>query len=128
MTVGPWKPITLQSYDNRIVDLDIRINVFESLGANLSADITFAEKKPGFTTLILKGQDGTLAASTSSPIGTESGRAKITFDFKPGDLKLWYPVGYGEQALYTATVELRDEVCPFWCGLSIAAGSEQPFR
>jgi beta-mannosidase len=108
MTVGPWKPITLQSYGNRIVDIDIRTDVSESLDVKLSAEITFAEKKPGFTTLTLKGQDSVLSAPTSS-FGTESGHAKVVLDFKAGDLKLWYPVGYGEQALYTVTIELTDE-------------------
>lgn len=108
MTVGPWKPVTLQSYDNRIVDLDIRSEVSELLGAKIAIDVTFAEKKRGFATLTLKGPDGApIASSTAVP--AESGHANVSFDFKPGELKLWYPVGYGEQPLYAVTVQLTDE-------------------
>lgn len=112
MTVGPWKPIKLQAYDNRVAELDIRTNVSEALDVKLSADITLAEKKPGFATFILKGPDGAIeASSTSAP--TDSGHVEVSFAFQPGELKLWYPVGYGDQPLYTVLVELTDEVRNF---------------
>lgn len=109
MTVGPWKPVTFQAYNNRIAELDIRTDVSEALGAKLSADITFAEKRPGFVTFVLKGPDGAIGASTSS-VPTDTGHAKVSFYFQPGELKLWYPAGCGEQPLYVALIELTDEV------------------
>lgn len=109
MTVGPWKPVALEAYNNKIVELDIRADISESLGVNLSVDITFSEKKLGFATFILKGLDGAIETSSTS-IPTDPGHAKASFSFQPGELKLWYPVGYGEQPLYTALVELADEV------------------
>jgi beta-mannosidase len=119
MTAGPWKPITLQTYDNRIAELDIRSSVSEALGVNLSAHISFAEKRRGFLSFILKGPDDAVTASKSL-VPIDSGHANVSFDFKPGELKLWYPVGYGEQPLYTAIVELVDEVFyfdhSFWRG------------
>ncbi|KXN83668.1 putative beta-mannosidase B [Leucoagaricus sp. SymC.cos] len=108
MTTGPWKPITLQTYDNRIAEVDIRTDVSKSLGARLSAEITFAERKRGFATFTLKGPDSVLTTQTAS-VPIDPGHAKVSFDFKPGEVKLWYPVGYGEQPLYTATVEITDE-------------------
>lgn len=112
MTVGPWKPITFEAYRNRIVDVDIRARVGEDLSANLSADVTFAEKKSGFMTFSLSGPDGAAMASTSAAL-TEFGQVKVSLDFPPGKLSLWYPAGYGKQPLYTASIKFTDEVMEF---------------
>jgi len=113
MTVGPWKPIELQTYDNKIVDVDIRSEVSESFGVNLTVGLTFSDKKRCFATFILKEANGTFKAATYN-IAAGSGQAKVSLQFNPGDLKMWYPVGYGEQPLYTGTVELRDEVGEYY--------------
>jgi len=109
MTIGPWKPIELQVYDNKIVDVDIRSEVSESFGVNLTVGLTFSHKKPCFATFILEDTTGTFRAITCN-IAASSGQAKVSLQFDPGDLKMWYPVGYGDQPLYIGTVELRDEV------------------
>ncbi|EKM80323.1 hypothetical protein AGABI1DRAFT_120351 [Agaricus bisporus var. burnettii JB137-S8] len=108
MTVGPWKPITFEAYTNRIVDVDIRARVNEDLSVNLSADVTFAEKKSGFMVFSLSGPDGAATASIS-PTATDSGQAKVSLAFPPGKLSLWYPIGYGKQSLYTASIKFTDE-------------------
>lgn len=109
MTVGPWKPITFEAYTNRIVDVDIRARVNEDLSVNLSADVTFAEKKSGFMVFSLSGPDGAATASIS-PTATDSGQARVSLAFPPGKLSLWYPIGYGNQSLYTASIKFTDEV------------------
>jgi hypothetical protein len=112
MTVGPWKPITLEAYGNRIVDVDIRARVDGDLSANLVANVTFAERKPGFMSFTLSKTDGSTVASTSAT-STDLGQAKVSLDFPPGKLNLWYPAGYGKQSLYTVSIKLTDEVMSF---------------
>ncbi|KAL9712669.1 hypothetical protein Ac2012v2_003906 [Leucoagaricus gongylophorus] len=109
MTTGPWKPIELQLYDNKIVDVDVRSEVSESLGVNLTVGLTFSDKKRCFAAFILKEVASGVSKAATYDIAAGHGQANISLQFHPGDLKMWYPVGYGEQPLYTATVELRDE-------------------
>lgn len=109
MTVGPWKPIYLQTYKNRIVDLDVRSDISESLDVKLTADITFSTNAPGFASFVLRTPDGSIEASASK-ISTDTGHCEVSFNWAPGKLDLWYPVGYGAQPLYIAEVELVDEV------------------
>lgn len=108
MTVGPWKPISLHTYQNRITDFDVRSQVSEALDIKLSADFTFSEKAPGIVSFVLKKPDGTV--EVSSDLSTDGGRANTAFDWDAGKLDLWYPVGYGAQPLYTAEAVLEDKV------------------
>lgn len=109
MTVGPWKPILLQTYKNRITDLNVRSQVSEALDVKLSASFTLSEKAPGHASFVLKKPDGSVEAS-SNKISVDLGRAQVDFEWKAGQLQLWYPVGYGAQPLYTVEVELTDLV------------------
>lgn len=131
MTVGPWKPIYLQTYNNRIVDLDVRSDISESLDVKLTADITFSTNAPGFASFILRAPDGSIEASANK-ISTDTGHCKLSFNWAPGKLNLWYPVGYGAQPLYTAEVELADEARIFSsyfqlrCSASTERSSSRP--
>ncbi|KAH9483065.1 Beta-mannosidase B [Psilocybe cubensis] len=107
MTVGPWKPIALETYQTRITDLDVRSEVSETLEVKLSATLTFSEESPGFASFVLKSPDGKVEAS-SNKIPIVTGHAKVSFEWGAGQLQLWYPVGYGAQPLYTVEVELTD--------------------
>ncbi|THV08604.1 glycoside hydrolase family 2 protein [Dendrothele bispora CBS 962.96] len=108
MTVGPWKPVSVQFYENRIAEVDVRSRVSEQLDVKVSVALTFAAKTPGLATVSLKAPDGSVVASNKDISGT-SGQAETKFEFKTGEVELWYPVGYGKQPLYTVEVELTDE-------------------
>ncbi|KAG5639016.1 hypothetical protein H0H81_007924 [Sphagnurus paluster] len=108
MTVGPWKPVSLQFYKDRIVELDVRSQISEALDVKLTADIITSDKAPLLVSFILKAPDGSIAASAKN-ISTIAGVAKVAFDFAPGKLDLWYPVGYGKQPLYIVEVNLVNE-------------------
>ena len=43
-------------------------------------------------------------------LGLSNGHASFKFSARPGELELWYPVGYGEQNLYTITATIYGEV------------------
>ncbi|KDR83785.1 hypothetical protein GALMADRAFT_133195 [Galerina marginata CBS 339.88] len=107
MTVGPWKPIRFETYQNRITDLDVRSEISEALEVKLSATFTFSEKTPGSASFVLKNADGTVEAS-SNRIPIDAGQANVDFEWHAGQLQLWYPVGYGAQPIYTVEVTLTD--------------------
>ncbi|KAL0577728.1 hypothetical protein V5O48_004277 [Marasmius crinis-equi] len=108
MTVGPWKPVSLQVYQNRITEVDVRSNVSSKLDVQTSIGIEFLEKASGTASVVLKGPDGAVVASDSN-ISTSNGHSHVSFSFKAGEVQLWYPVGYGKQPLYTVEVEIADE-------------------
>lgn len=109
MTVGPWKPVRLEIYKSRILDIDIRTQVSEALDVKLSAGITVSSNSSAFLSFVLKNPDGSMEKAVKH-VAVESGRANIAWEWSPGQLRLWYPVKYGEQPLYTAEIELVDTV------------------
>lgn len=115
MTVGPWKPIKLETYHNRITDLDVRSEVSEALDVKLSASFAFSEKTPGYASFVLKKPDGSVEASADKIPVNGAGIAKVNFEWQPGEIQLWYPVGYGSQPLYTVEVLVTDKVSYICC-------------
>lgn len=110
MTTGPWKPIKLETYQNRIADLDIRSEVSIALDVKLSATFAFSEKTPGYASFVLKKPDGSVEASADKIPVNGAGLAKVQFEWQAGEIQLWYPVGYGAQPLYIVEVVLTDKV------------------
>lgn len=118
MTVGPWKPIYLETYQLRISDVDIRTKVSEKLDAKVDVHITLSAARPAVASVKIKAPDGTLV------IGQES--MKITdphvvaqFTLSAGAFELWYPVGYGKQPIYTAEIIIATEVSHFVLSLRL---------
>ncbi|KAJ4478021.1 glycoside hydrolase family 2 protein [Lentinula aciculospora] len=109
MTVGPWKPVYLELYKNRISDLDIRNDVSKDLDVRMTVDMTlFDNTLAVLASLALKAPDGTIITSNNN-IRTNGSRTQATFSFGKGELQLWYPVGYGKQPIYTVEADLIDE-------------------
>ncbi|KAJ3922775.1 glycoside hydrolase family 2 protein [Lentinula edodes] len=108
MTVGPWKPVYLELYKNRISDLDIRNDVSKDLNVKMTVEMSFAKNTPGQASLALKAPDGTIVASDRN-IRPNKGQTRATFSFSQGELQLWYPVGYGTQPIYSVEADLFDE-------------------
>lgn len=109
MTVGPWKPISLQTSQKRITDLDIRTYVSESLDVKLTVEFALSDKTPGHANFVLKNPNGSEKTSVNS-IPTDTDNIKLSFEWKPGKVQLWYPVGYGTQPIYTIQIKLVDKV------------------
>jgi beta-mannosidase len=109
MTVGPWRPIFLHIYHARLSDLDIRSQISESLEINLNVNCTISPKTPGFAIVVLRDpKTGGVISGDSMP--TDTGRVHTNFHFAPGEVDLWYPVGYGKQPVYTVEVQISDMV------------------
>lgn len=109
MTVGPWRPIFLHIYHTRITDLDIRSKISESLDISVSIDCTISSKTPGFGIVVVRDQNsGGVISGDSMP--TDTGEVRTKFHFSPGEVDLWFPVGYGKQPIYTVEVQISDAV------------------
>lgn len=111
MTIGPWKPISLQTYEARIADLDVRSDVSEALDVKVSVDLIQSSSTTVHASFVLKAADGSVIVSTTA--STDAGHAKADFDLPAGKVDLWYPVGYGKQPLYTIEAKLTNEVFIF---------------
>jgi beta-mannosidase len=110
MTIGPWKPITLHTYNIYLTDVDVRSDVSKALDVGVTVDLTLSEKAPGgLASVALKNaQDSVILSESNIKLG--SGSARAEFHFSPGVLDLWYPVGFGKQPLYTVEVTISDSV------------------
>ncbi|KIJ70008.1 glycoside hydrolase family 2 protein [Hydnomerulius pinastri MD-312] len=107
MTVGPWKPINLHTYNVYLADVDIRSAVSEALDVKVTVDLTLSEKSSGSASVTLKNPQGGVV-HTEKNLKVESGNARAEFKFSSGELDLWYPVHYGKQPLYTVEVAVSD--------------------
>jgi beta-mannosidase len=64
----------------------------------------------GTVEVSLKDSAGSIVTGQSN-ITIDNDAARAVFHFKKGEVKLWYPVGYGEQPLYDVQVKVLDDVC-----------------
>ncbi|KAF8608367.1 glycoside hydrolase [Ceratobasidium sp. AG-I] len=108
MTVGPYRPIHLHTYKARISDIYAKASV--SGAPRLSPSLAVTPTLRGNSSDVSKTEI-TLRASNGSTIKTETFNhiSKIEWKFSEGEVKLWWPVGYGEQPLYSVEVALFDK-------------------
>ena len=109
MTTGPWRPIGIDSYTSAVSDLRCAIQVKEDL--SLQADITFDVRgqKDGIKATYRVIDPDEKKSLVEGEVTLADGRGKASFKSKVGEHKLWYPVGYGAQPLYTLEVTLKED-------------------
>ncbi|KAG8751587.1 hypothetical protein FRC11_009244, partial [Ceratobasidium sp. 423] len=108
-TIGPWRPITLETYTVRLSDVRVRQDVKEDLSANLSVELEVSDKSSDLSaSVVLKSPTGAVIKK-SPDLLFKSGRGTAEFELAKGEVDLWYPVGYGKQALYTVEVQVADK-------------------
>ncbi|KAL1676287.1 glycoside hydrolase family 2 protein [Schizophyllum commune] len=108
MTVGPWKPISIHTYEARIADLDVRPRVEQDFSVKMPVSFTVANFTSPLTAKIaLKDPSGKVVSWANLPVQSETRQTDLSF--ASGKLELWYPVGYGAQPLYTFELQLLDE-------------------
>ncbi|KAI0005036.1 glycoside hydrolase family 2 protein [Russula compacta] len=109
LTVGPWRPVSLQTYHTRISNLHISTQVDVSLEVDLVASIALSPSGTSGTAEILLRDPGNFLVSGQSNVKINGGAVRAVFHYKKGEVKLWYPVGYGEQPLYEVQVKVFDD-------------------
>jgi len=101
-TCGPWRPVRLEIYQSRISDLRIDYALDDSL-ASVKGTITAKVEGVSGEVVAFEVQSGDGLVFKESA-NVSDGTAKIEFHVK--NPKLWYPHGYGDQALYKVTATL----------------------
>jgi beta-mannosidase len=101
LTSGPWKPVRLQAYAQRIADVHTRMAWApdaSSVGVAVSTELSGKPPFASHVTHALYAPDGRGIASG------QGGDAVFTVT----DPELWWPAGMGAQPLYRLVTELRD--------------------
>ncbi len=111
MTAGPWKPVYIDAYSQRIADLECTTEIADDLD---SAQMRISATCEGSTAaratnislrLVLYNSDGEKVAEQTLPLATDT--LQHTFELKQP--QLWWPRGYGEQPLYRVVATLHDD-------------------
>ncbi|KAI8963662.1 glycoside hydrolase family 2 protein [Daldinia sp. FL1419] len=101
LTCGPWRPINLEVYESRITDLWVDVDVDKSLKF---ATVTTHASTEG------KASDVWFDISfKGTPIVGQAVASGESATFTIYNPKLWYPVRYGKQPLYTVTATLDED-------------------
>ena len=114
MTVGPWKAVTLQSYKTRIANFRISTVLDQAatdstfLQANVSFEVDGSIEGVTATTTLSVSEAETCI--TCDPVSLELGKGVSHFCAKPGEIDLWYPTGFGKQALHRVELTIKDAV------------------
>lgn len=112
MTTGPWKPIVLETYHTRIGEIRVDADVDEQLSAAVEVTLAVEGVEKDTTAIVqLVNADGKAIVSKEVDVTASDNRGTVAFSLDKGSFDLWYPVGYGKQPLYEATIELKDKVC-----------------
>jgi beta-mannosidase len=112
LTAGPWRALRLEVYQGRIADIACPAEVAADLqSAILSLDtlLEIPGEPSAFANLALQitlyEPDGTIVHEIVLPVEQQEIHHTLTIEHP----RLWWPHGYGEQALYQLTVVLRDQ-------------------
>lgn len=102
----------LRTYHAHISDLYASAKVNEHLEADLTVRILLSSSETPCAAYVLLEDPSGNEVTGQHKITMNSGVAQVSFQFKSGDIRLWYPVGYGEQPLYVVHVKVFDGVRP----------------
>ncbi|PVF95284.1 glycoside hydrolase [Serendipita vermifera] len=109
MCVGPWKPVRLEAYNVRIAHLMTDV-VFSNADSFNEVDVVIAANLAGekncavIATLTAPNGEKHEAKCELSDGDEGSVTAKTTIHLS--NPQLWYPVGLGQQSLYTASLRV----------------------
>lgn len=118
MTVGPYRPIRLIAHTTRIQSIHTKALVSSDLEPSFSLDLMLK----GHTSLadtarvtitdtasgdVIRSENASLTyADGGVPSGTSLSEDIVHWAFQKDEVALWWPVGYGKQALYQVEVVL----------------------
>ena len=101
VTSGIWKPVRLVAWDNaRIEDLHIKQNKISKENAELTASVEVVASNSVDAAIEIENATDKKTV-TVKQVKLVPGVNKIELDFLVKDPKLWFPIGLGEQPLYT---------------------------
>ena len=115
VTMGVWKPITLESWDEAVVrDLQVAQNEVTADIANIAANFEIESdgNSAAKVTVSYAGPDSKSAKKIERNITLHAGLNKIAVPIEIEKPARWYPAGYGPQSLYdfSAALEVKRSV------------------
>lgn len=132
MTVGPYRPIRFLTYTARLADVHAHATVSQTLIPSLTVSVSLQGDLDEIESIQVclrasngdKTQDSEAGRADQSSLETliiqdefrpdaihPEHKNIIHWDFEKNEVKLWWPVGYGSQALYDLEVNLFGDVC-----------------
>ena len=116
VTIGIWKPVWLETWDQlRVDDFHIHQLVVTAGAAEVAADLVIESGQPINATITVSHGDaggGPLTKDVTQNIQLDSGTNHVSIPLRIVSPKLWYPAGYGSQDRYrfSATVNVGKQV------------------
>jgi len=112
VTSGIWRPVRIESWNKvRIVDFAVRQRDVNKAVAHIDAQVEVDVSAPGPARISVSywGSGVPIAGvepSVSTTAYLHAGRNLIDLPIEMRQPKLWYPAGYGDQALYDFTAHV----------------------
>ncbi|ATE71841.1 beta-mannosidase [Lysobacter capsici] len=110
VTAGIWRGVRLESWDRlRVADLHVQPKTISQQRADTAVELEIHSASAAAATVEIEyaGPDGR-AETLSHPAQLKRGRNLVSIPLSIERPRLWYPVGYGEQALYSFKATVRD--------------------
>jgi len=106
VTSGIWKSVRLESWDSaRLNDLHIRQNKLTKDNADLTAVVEVSASAASDAKIEIENVGDKKVVATKQ-VRLTAGSNKIDLDFTIANPKLWWPIGLGDQTLYSFHAKL----------------------
>ncbi|PSN75124.1 glycoside hydrolase [Corynespora cassiicola Philippines] len=102
LTCGPWKPVILETYANRIEDVWVEYELSEDL-KTAKGKIFLKLEGSGTAIVQINKDDKSIKKLELGEVSATQGAHSASFEL---DVDLWWPRGYGPQSLYTVSATL----------------------
>jgi beta-mannosidase len=107
VTSGIWRPVRLESWDKvRIADFAIHQRDVSKEVAHVDAEVQVEASSAGPAKVSVHYSDNGKPVTLSNQVTLHAGQNVIDFPVEIRQPKLWYPAGYGAQALYEFTAQV----------------------
>jgi beta-mannosidase len=111
VTAGIWRPVKLEAWDGfRIDDFHIKQENIEAQAAQLQAALEVEADAACAVELALdyRGPDAKRSTAFAQHVALKAGHNTVQLPLRIEQPRRWFPIGYGEQALYTFDARLGD--------------------
>jgi beta-mannosidase len=109
VTSGIWKPVRLEAWDKvRIADFAIRQRDVSREVAHVDAEVEIEATAAGPAMVTVEYVDKVKPTTATALALLHVGRNIIDVPIEIRQPRLWYPAGYGEQALYEFTAQVSN--------------------
>jgi beta-mannosidase len=101
VTSGIWRPVRLEAWDKvRIADFAIRQRDVSKKVAHLDGDLQIEAASDGPVRVSVQISNSGKPLTVVETLNLHAGSNTVTVPLEVVEPKLWYPAGYGDQALY----------------------------